>query len=145
MSYSHILAAVNLDSGNDKVIAKAVGLAKLTGAKVSLIHVNKEVAEESVFGGLIDIDLAMAEPAHTTAQELSKKLDAVADNMDYAVENKFLIKGDLSHGLDGPVKETDVDLIVCGHHHNFWSRLKPAARDLVNTATVDLLIVPLDE
>jgi len=144
MSYNHILVAVDLDSDSRIVINKAINLAKQLDAKVSLIHINKQVSDDVVFGGLIDIDLAMIEPAHPTLNELNNKLNTLASEFNYPIEQKFLVKGDISHGLEGPVKNSDIDLIMCGHHHDFWSRLKPAARDLINTSLVDLLIVPLE-
>lgn len=144
MSYSHMLVAVDFHDGSQKVIAKAVKLAGALNAKVSLIHINNQINDEVGMGGLIDIDLAEIEPAHPTFSELRKQLDDLAADIDYAIENKFLVKGDISHDLEGAVKAADIDLIICGHHHNFWSRLKPSARNLVNTASVDLLIVPLE-
>lgn len=36
-----------------------------------------------------------------------------------------------------------MDLVVCGHHQDFWSKLMSSARQLINTVHVDMLIVPL--
>jgi universal stress protein A len=36
-----------------------------------------------------------------------------------------------------------VDLVVCGHHQDFWSKLMSSARQLINTVHIDMLIVPL--
>lgn len=144
MSYSHILVAVDLEKGSREVIEKAINLAKPLRAKVSLIHINKNITDEAGFGGLIDTDLAGIEPARPTTSELNNKLDALTSCVDYPIMNRFLAKGSLSHGLEGAVKEAGIDLIICGHHHNLWSRLKPSARDLINTSLVDLLIVSLE-
>ncbi|MEI6896178.1 MAG: universal stress protein [Psychromonas sp.] len=143
MSYRHILITVDFHDGSRKVIDKGVKLAKALNAKISLIHINNRITEEAGFGDLMDMNLGGLEPAHTTSSDLSKRLDDLAADIDYSIENKFLIKGDISHDLEESVKATDIDLIVCGHHHDFWSRLKPSAGNLVNTALVDLLIVPL--
>ena len=143
MCYSHILVAVDFGKDNQAIVEKAVRLAKPLGAKVSLIHINKQITDEAEFGGLIDTDLAPLEPAHPSAADLSKKLEAIASRIDYPIEGKFVVKGDISHGMEETVKKGEVDLIMCGHHHNLWSRLKPSARDLINTSLVDLLIVPL--
>lgn len=34
-----------------------------------------------------------------------------------------------------------MDLVVCGHHQDFWSKLMSSARQLINTVHVDMLIV----
>ena len=145
MSYNHILVAVDFAKENLEVIDKAIKLAEPSNTKISLIHLNNQITDEDNFGGLIDTDLAEIEPAHTTNAELAKKLDDLAESVDYPIENKFLVKGNINHGLEAPVKKAEIDLIICGHHHDFWSRLKPTASGLINTSPVDLLIVPLDK
>lgn len=37
----------------------------------------------------------------------------------------------------------DMDLVLCGHHQDFWSKLMSSARQLINTVHIDMLIVPL--
>jgi len=143
MSYHNILVAVDFEKGTREVIDKAIKLAKPLNAKVSLIHIHKQTAEDFGFGGLIDSEFAYIEHDQSISDALSVDLDALAESIDYPIAQKFLVKGDLSHDMEKPVKEANIDLIVCGHHHNFWSRLKPAARGLINSAKVDLLIVSL--
>ncbi|MGB5444506.1 MAG: universal stress protein [Psychromonas sp.] len=145
MCYNHILVAVDFAKGNQAIVDKAIRLAKSINAKVSLIHINNQITDEADFGGLIDTDLAPLEPAHPTVEELTKKLAAMASKIDYPIEGQFVVKGDLSHGMEETVKKNAVDLIICGHHHNLWSRLKPSARNLINTSLVDLLIIPLQD
>jgi len=145
MSYSHILVAVDFDKDNQEVINKAVKLAKSIQAKLSLIHINQQVVGASGFVGVIDVDLAGLDPAEPMTNELSKKLDVLAADIDYPITDKFVVEGDISHSMEGPVQEAGVDLIVCGHHHNFWSRLFPSVGGLVHTSPVDLLIVSLDD
>ena len=142
MSYHHVLIAVDFNEGCREVIDKAVKLAKPLNAMLSLIHINKQKPEQ---GGLIDIELADIEPDHPTAEQLEQRLDKLAAELDYPIEHKIVVDGDLSHAFEAPVKEAKVDLIVCGHHHNLWSRLKPSARELINTSLVDLLIVSLKD
>lgn len=144
MSYQHILVAVDFDEDNQLVINKAVSLAKPLQAKLSLVHVNQVIGDFG-FTGLMDINLAGLDRSQESVDELSQKLDELATAIDYNVEKKFIVNGDISHSLCEPVKEQGVDLIVCGHHHDFWSRLSPTAGGLVNTSPVDLLIVTLIE
>ena len=143
MSYHNILVAVDFEKGTLEVIEKAIKLAKPLNAKVSLIHIQKQTPEDFGFGGLMGTEFAYLDHDQSISEALSVDLDALAEGIDYPIENKFLVKGELSYGMEEPVKEANIDLIVCGHHHNFWSRLKPAARSLINSAKVDLLIVSL--
>jgi len=145
MTYNHILVAVDFDKGTKDVLNKALSLAKPLDAKVSLVHVDSEINDIGIFSELIDTELVGIEPAHPMSEVSNKKLTELAESANYPIEHKFLINGDLTFDLEGPVKEVGVDLIVCGHHHNFWSRMKPSAGGLINTSSVDLLVVSLDD
>jgi len=142
MSYRHILVAVDFDKDNRDVINKAVNLAKPLNAKLSLIHVNQAIGNIG-FTGLIDVDLSGLSPSVTEVEELREKLGEIADSIGYDVERKFVVNGDISTSFEKPVKDFNVDLIVCGHHHDFWSRLSPSVGGLINTSPVDILIVTL--
>ena len=141
MSYGHILVAVDFEEDNQQVIDRAVKLAKPLNADLSLVHVN-EVINEIGFSGLMDLDVANLS-SHSSIDELSEKLNDLAKSIDYKVKHKYVVNGDIKHSLEGPVQEAGIDLIVCGHHHHFWSRLSPTVGGLVNTSPVDLLIVAL--
>jgi universal stress protein A len=144
MSYNHILVAVDFDTGTLDVVNRAVNLARPLNAKLSLVHVNTQINDIGIFSGLIDTELVGIESNYPFTEELTNKLAELAGKIDYPIANKFVINGDLSYDLQKPVKEAEVDLIVCGHHHNFWSRMKPSAGGLINTSPVDLLIVSLE-
>ncbi|MEJ6122428.1 universal stress protein [Vibrio sp. 2-Bac 85] len=144
MSYRHILVAIDFDEGSQNVLEKAVNLAKALNAKLSLVHSNRQMFHESGYGGLIDIELAGLEFENPSSKELSDKLGTFSADIGYPIERKFIVEGDISHSLEKPVKEAGIDLIVCGHHHDFWSRLSPSASGLMNSSTVDLLVISLD-
>jgi len=145
MTYTHILVAVDFDKGTMDVLNRAVDLAKVLDAKVSLVHVDRKINEVGIFTGLIDTDLIGIGVDNPLSEESNKKLTELAEKAGYPITRKFLINGDLTFDLEEPVKEAGVDLIVCGHHHNFWSRMKPSAGGLINTSTVDLLVVSLED
>ena len=145
MTYNHILVAVDFDKGTMDVLNKAVSLAKSLDAKLSLAHVDSQINDIGIFSGLIYTELVGIEPVHPMSEASNKKLTELADKAEYPIAHKFLINGELTFDLEGPVKEAGVDLIVCGHHHNFWSRMKPSAGGLINTSSVDLLIVSLED
>jgi universal stress protein A len=143
MSYQHILVAISFDDANRNLIDKAVKLAKPLGASLSLIHVDNRANKSFAFGGIIDTELGVTKPTRFTSKDLASKLDELAATVDYPIERTFLVTGEFSQALESTVKQANIDLIICGHHHDFWSRMKPSSRGLINSSLVDLLIVPL--
>lgn len=142
MVYKRILVAVDLSKSSEKVINQAVSLAKDANASLSLIFVD--------VNNLSKISIASLEvPSLPSLKEREKKmqeeLQVFADKTDYQFENVMVVMGDLKDKLSVTVKEMDIDLLVCGHHHDFWSRLLSSVRKLVNSVNADLLIVYLDE
>ncbi|WP_413692273.1 universal stress protein [Psychromonas sp. KJ10-2] len=143
MSYRHILVTVDFAEDNQLVIDKGIKLAKSLDAKLSLVHANQQFGEYG-FTGFMDLSLASA-AAYPDLEDLNQQLAALADQLDYQVSHKYVVNGDISHSLEVPVTEAGVDLIVCGHHHDFWSRVSPTVGGLMNTTSVDLLIVALTD
>ena len=90
-------------------------MARPYNAKVSLIHV--DVNYSDLYTGLIDAG--------------------------YPITETLSGSGDLGQVLVDAIKKYDMDLVVCGHHQDFWSKLMSSARQLINTVHVDMLIVPL--
>ncbi|TOO00554.1 universal stress global response regulator UspA, partial [Vibrio parahaemolyticus] len=43
------------------------------------------------------------------------------------------------------IKEQEVDLLICGHHQDFWSKIISYSRHLINKSPVDILVVPIHE
>ena len=129
MAYKHILIAVDLSPESKVLVEKAVSMARPYNAKVSLIHV--DVNYSDLYTGLIDVNLGdmqkrISEETHHALTELSTNAG-----------------GDLGQVLVDAIKKYDMDLVVCGHHQDFWSKLMSSARQLINTVHVDMLIVPL--
>ncbi len=142
MSYKHILVAVDLSKSSEVVINKAISLARGANSKLSFIFV--DVNYVSSIGG-ISPKVEMDVPLDEQQAILQKELQALAEQADYPVANTLVVIGDLNEKLKTTVQEMDVDLLVCGHHHDFWTRLLSSARKLVNTAVTDLLIIYLEK
>jgi universal stress protein A len=143
MNYEHILVAVNLTKINNEVIERALSLAKATGAKVSFIHVDISCIDN--FSIVRRGDHTPAGGVSKSKGELQQQLQALAEQADYPVINTLVVSGGLRYKLEETVRKMDVDLLVCGHHHNFWSRIVSSVRELVDTAPIDLLIVHLND
>lgn len=140
MSYQHILVAIDLSNDSTTLINKAVTLAKALEAKVSLIHIDVNYAE--LYTGLIDINLA--ETQHRAIEEAQQQMQRLADHADYPINRTLVGSGDLSEELCEAIHNLEVELVVCGHHQDFWSKLLSSTRQLINTSPVDLLVVPLE-
>lgn len=139
MAYKHILVAVDLSPESQILVEKAVSLAKPYNAKVSLIHV--DVNYSDLYTGLIDVNLG--DMQERIADETRNSLKELSAGADYPVQETLSGSGDLGQVLVDAIKQYDMDLVVCGHHQDFWSKLMSSARQLINTVHVDMLIVPL--
>ncbi len=145
MSYKHILVAVDLSKSSKVVIDKGVALAKDANCTLSFIFVDVKYVSNIALrqpktGKVIvhDDNVQEVERLHLQLQEL-------ADQVDYPVANTLAVIGDLNEKLHTKIKELDVDLLVCGHHHDLWSNLTTSVNKFVKTAVSDLLIVYLKE
>ena len=139
MAYKHILVAVDLSPESEVLVSKAVSMAKPYNAKVSLIHV--DVNYSDLYTGLIDVNLGDMQQRIT--EETSNSLKNLAKNSGYEIQEMLSGSGDLGQVLVDAIRKYDMDLVVCGHHQDFWSKLMSSARQLSNTVHVDMLIVPL--
>ncbi len=138
-SYQHILAAINLDEESGPVLQKAIALAKTHAAKLSVIHVDVDVKD--LYTEMIDIDLNRVQDQ--VIQDAQQKLEQVLVGLDFPIEKKLILCGDLSERVNEAIEQFGVDLLVCGHHQSFWSLLVSSARQLMNHVECDMLVVPI--
>jgi universal stress protein A len=139
MAYTHILIAVDLSPESKVLVEKAVSMARPYNAKVSLIHV--DVNYSDLYTGLIDVNLG--DMQKRISEETHHALTELSTNAGYPITETLSGSGDLGQVLVDAIKKYDMDLVVCGHHQDFWSKLMSSARQLINTVHVDMLIVPL--
>ncbi len=139
MAYKHILVAVDLSPESQLLVKKAVSLAQPYKANLSLIHV--DVSYTELYTGLIDANLGYTQKH--VSRESYLALQTFSAAADYPVSEILNGRGDLAEVLEDAVKKYDVDLVVCGHHQDLWSKLMSSARQLINTLHIDILIVPL--
>lgn len=138
MAYKHILIAVDLSPESKVLVEKAVSMARPYNAKVSLIHV--DVNYSDLYTGLIDVNLG--DMQKRISEETHHALTELSTNAGYPITETLSGSGDLG-GTGRCNQKYDMDLVVCGHHRDFWSKLMSSARQLINTVHVDMLIVPL--
>ncbi|KMV70932.1 universal stress protein UspA [Rosenbergiella epipactidis] len=138
MSYHHVLVAVDLSPESEELVQKAVSLAKPYNAKVSIIHV--DVNYSDLYTGLIDVNLG--DMQKRISQETSQALTTLANQAGYPFSEILSGTGELAQVLVDAINKYDIDLVICGHHQDFWSKLMSSARQLINNVHVDMLIVP---
>lgn len=108
---------------------------------MSLIHV--DVNYSDLYTGLIDVNLG--DMQKRLSQETHSALTELSASAGYPIAETLSGSGDLCQVLVDAIKQYQVDLVVCGHHQDFWSKLMSSARQLINTIHVDMLIVPLHD
>ncbi|WP_114766320.1 universal stress protein [Vibrio rhodolitus] len=139
MKYKHILVALDLSDESKVLIDRAVSLAEMVGSKVSFIHVDGNIGE--VYPELVDIQAEPEQrPLNLHAMDYLHKFQKYTD---HPIAHFFVGTGDLADKLKDITKEQEVDLIICGHHHDFISHFISYSRRLLNKATVDILVVPV--
>ena len=137
--YKHILVAVDLSEESLVLLKKAVGVAKRHEAKLSIIHVDVNFSD--LYTGLIDVNMSSMQDRIST--ETQKALLDLAESADYPISEKLSGSGDLGQVLSDAIEQYDVDLLVTGHHQDFWSKLMSSTRQVMNTIKIDMLVVPL--
>ncbi len=127
MSYQHVLVTVDLSEASKTLIDKAIEQAKPANSKLSIVYVETDRLRE--------------DPKEE--QRIQAQLQTLADKCGYPVTETLSVIGDLHMKVAGLVETNDIDLVVCGHHHNLVSRLFSSVPKLVNKVKADLLIVDL--
>lgn len=140
-TYQHILAALDLAEDNHTVLDKAIALAKTHSAKLSVIHVDVNLRE--IYTDMIDIDIGVLQDH--ALQETRDKMEQVLGGLGFPLEKKLVICGDLCEQINEAIDRYGIDLLICGHHQNFWSLLVSSARQLMNSVDCDMLVVPIKD
>lgn len=139
--YNHILVAVDLSEESLVLLRKGAGIAEKFGAKLSVIHVDVNFSD--LYTGLIDINMSTVQDS--VVAETTKALENLASKIDYPVFERLNGTGDFSQVLEEAVDKHKVDLLITGHHQDFWSKFMSSTRQLMNSVKVDMLVVPLED
>lgn len=139
--YKHILVAVDLSEESLILLRKGAALAEKCGAKLSVIHVDVNFSD--LYTGLIDINMSAVQD--NALEETSKALNELAKKVSYPVNERLSGSGDFSQVLDEAVTKHQIDLLITGHHQDFWSKFMSSTRQVMNNVAVDMLVVPLTD
>ncbi|PWI34818.1 universal stress global response regulator UspA [Vibrio albus] len=142
MSYKHILVAVDLTDESRKLVEKATKLAKSLNAELSLIHVDVSFTEtkaERIVARQLDKEQGLDSLVMKNAQEL---LTSLKDGSDYPIKATLISSGHIDDELEKAVQVHNIDLLICGHHQDFWHLFMSSAKKVMQHIGVDMLIVP---
>ncbi|MGQ0286605.1 universal stress protein UspA [Pasteurellaceae bacterium 22721_9_1] len=137
--YKHVLVAVDLSDESQQLLKKAAGIAERHQSKLSIIHVDVNFSD--LYTGLIDVNISSMQDR--ISSETQQALLQLAEKSNYPIAEKLSGSGDLGQVLADAIEKYEVDLLITGHHHDFWSKLMSSTRQLMNTITIDMLVVPL--
>ena len=137
--YNHVLVAVDLSDESAFLLEKAAKIAKRNDAKLSIIHVDVNFSD--LYTGLIDVNMSSMQDRIST--ETHQALTQLAEQAGYPITEKLSGSGDLGQALTDAIEQYDVDLLVTGHHQDFWSKLMSSTRQVMNNIAIDMLVVPL--
>lgn len=139
MNYKHILVAIELSEETKVLIDKANYLAKLTKAEISFIHIDGSHGE--IYPEVTDIQANQEQQPF--GEHTIEQIRAVEAYSEQPIKHIFVGTGDLADKLKGTIEDNQVDLLLCGHHHDFWSKIVSYSKHLVDKSPVDILVVPI--
>ncbi|WP_343183058.1 universal stress protein [Buchnera aphidicola (Neophyllaphis podocarpi)] len=140
MSYKHILVAIDLSPESKILISKAILIAKLNKAKISLIHVNINYSD--LYTGLIDVNISNVEKKNHK-EFIYNELIRFIKESNFKFNKIINSNGDLVKSLIQSITIHKIDLVIFGHHQDFWSKFISYVRQFINSVPIDMLIVPL--
>ncbi|VEI45657.1 universal stress protein A [Actinobacillus equuli] len=85
----------------------------------------------------------MSSVQDSVVQETTKALNELSTKISYPVSECLNGTGDFSQVLEEAVEKHQIDLLITGHHQDFWSKFMSSTRQVMNNVSVDMLVVPL--
>ena len=139
MSYSHLLVSVAVSPESHLLVSRAVSIARPSNARISLITL---AAEPEMYNQLA---APMLEDIREVLQEETQQfLRELVEKAQYPVYETVIATGELNAHILDMCRKQNIDLVICGNHnHSFLSRAACAAKSIVASSQVDVLLVPL--
>lgn len=139
MRYTHILVALERTDESKMLIDRASYLAEMTNAYVSFVHIDGSHGE--IYPELVDIQTDTNQ--HPLGEQTITEIREFEAYSPQPIKHILIGTGDLSDKLEQTIKENHIDLLICGHHHDFWSKIVSYSKHLVDKSPVDILVVPM--
>ncbi len=143
--YQHILLAVDYSEQSDYVAGKALALARLYQAKLSLIHVLDNIPmPDTGYGTVIPL---YQDSGYGLLEEEKSRFMQLSDRLHVDRASRWLIWGVPKDEIVELANRQKVDLIVAGSHgrHGFKLLLGSTANSILHHANCDVMAVRLPE
>jgi len=139
MSYSHLLVSVAVTPESHQLVARAVSIARPHNARISLITL---AAEPEMYNQLA---APMLEDIRDVLQEETQQfMRELVDRAQYPIHQTVIATGEINAHILSICRNQNIDLVICGNHnHSFFSRAACAAKSIVASSQIDVLLVPL--
>lgn len=136
-TYNHILVALALDQTGRTVLRRACALAKLFGARLSVLHVVEYIPIESG-------ELLMTAPIDLTQQleqQSRQQLEALCDECAVPREDVHTATGPVTPQIQQLAEALQIDLIVLGHQprHGIAAWFNHTEENVITRARCDVL------
>jgi universal stress protein A len=142
VTYSHILAAVEIHDDGQAVLARARDLARQFGAQLSVLHVVEylpvDPAGDALLTTPVDLSRERATQAEARLREWCQALEIKSEQARVAV-------GSVTAEILRAAQENHADLIVVGHHprRGLAALFSHTEEGVVSRAPCDVLAVHL--
>lgn len=142
--YKHILLAVDFSDHGKQVANKAVELAQIHQAKLSIVHVVENLPITDAAYGPIPFDVDLTQEWLEASRQ---RLKTFAEKLGISEERQWLEMGSAKLEIVRVAEENGVDLIVVGSHgrHGLALLLGSTANGVLHHAKCDVLAVRLQD
>ena len=139
MIYKNIAVAVAGQDDDIFLINRARALAEQNDACLTIIHID-DIKDKIGHGIYMPSCEDVIHGIRTHNREYIQKLASDICNKKLKIR---IVPGEMPSSLVEVVNEEQCDLLICGHHQSFIHKLLPSCRELINSLSVNILVIPL--
>ena len=141
-TYSHLLAAIELDDGGERVLKRARDMAKQLGARLSVIHAVEYLpldAGESMIAAPVDLTQQLQQQARDQLNELCARIGLPPEVVQ-------VVPGGVVAEILRLSAELNIDLIVIGHQQRrgLSALFSHTDESIVHRAPCDVMVLKID-
>ena len=140
--FQEVLVAVDSTEEATEVLERAVGVASISGARVSVLSVVRPLEHSYAGVDVASYGDAGIRFAHEAEEQVMAQVDALADSFEVTGE-RLVRRGHPAEEIHAAAEELSADLVVVGTHgrHGFALLLGSTANAVLHGAKSDILAV----